>query len=88
MKISDQFILRNICGDLLLVPLGEKSKEYNGIFTVSETGAFILSQLLADKNEQETASLLAKEFEIDFHSAYEDTVAFISNLKEYGILTD
>ena len=88
MKISDQFVLRNICGDTLLVPLGEKSREYNGIFTVSETGAFILSRLLDDKDERETARLLAEEFEIDFDSAYEDTTAFIANMKEYGILID
>lgn len=88
MKLSDQFILRNICGDSLLVPLGDKSREYNGIFTLSETGAFILTRILDDKDESETASLLSQEFDIDYQSAYDDTVSFISSLKEYGVLTD
>lgn len=88
MKISKDFVLRNVCGDCLLVPLGEKAKEYNGVFSLSETGAYILQRLSEQKEIKEIAELLSQEFEIDSSSAYEDTLSFTESLKEFGILID
>ena len=42
MRLSEDFICRHICGETLLMPVGEKTKEFNGIFTLSETGAFLI----------------------------------------------
>ncbi len=88
MKLSDQFVLRCVCGEYLLVPLGEKTKDYNGVFTLSETGGFILEKLSENKDIREIAELLAEEFGIEVSDAYEDTVAFSENLRQYGILID
>ena len=88
MRLCSDFILRNVCGDYLLVPLGEKAKEYNGVFTLTDTGAFILEKLSEQKDLKETAELLANEFEIDAASAYEDAVVFTDSLLKQGILEE
>lgn len=88
MKLSEQFTLRDICGEFLLVPLGEKTKEYNGVFALSETGAFIIQQIAEQKSLTEISDLMTEEFNIDYDSAYEDARSFTENLREYGIIVD
>ena len=88
MKISDRFVLRDVCGDYILVPLGEKSREYNGVFSLSETGAFIIRSISEGRDVDDTAELLSREFDIDRETALEDTRAFAQNLRDFGILID
>lgn len=68
------------------MPVGEKTKIYNGIFTLSETGAFIINAIINGADEQRTAAELAAEFEISENTALQDTHEFIEELMKYGIL--
>ena len=88
MKLSEEFICRHVCGETLLMPVGEKTKDYNGIFTLSETGAFLLNAVLGGADARAAADALAREFEIDEETAVRDTNAFLGELLGYGILTD
>lgn len=88
MKLSKDFICRHVCGETLLMPVGEKTKEFNGIFTLSETGAFLLQEA-ADGMELEAAAAgLSAAFEISDEEALRDTRDFFAQLKSYGILLD
>ena len=87
MKLNSDFICRQVCGETLLMPVGEKTKEYNGIFTLTETGAFLLRSFLNGDGLQTAAEKLAAEFEIDTALALQDTREFAERLTEYGILT-
>ena len=41
MKIKKEFMLRNICGEEALVPVGETAKSFKGIIKVNNIGSFI-----------------------------------------------
>ena len=58
MKIKDGFILRVVAGTNLVAAVGERSKEYNRMIKLNDTGAF-LWKLMAEKDltEAEVASL-------------------------------
>ena len=88
MKLSDQFVYRYICGEAFLTPVGETTKKWNGIFTLSETGAFILEALQKGLDEAAIADELAAAFEISPETAAQDTADFLRTLSDYGILTD
>ena len=88
MKLSDDFICRHVCGETLLMPVGEKTKDFNGIFTLSETGAFLLNAVLNGADARTAAEALAKEFEIGGDTALQDTNEFLDELLGYGILLD
>lgn len=70
------------------MPVGEKTKTYNGIFTLSDTGAVIVNSIVAGGDENKAASELAKEFEIGMDLALRDTHEFIEQLVQYGILVE
>ena len=88
MKLSADFICRKVCGETLLMPVGEKTKEYNGIFTLSETGAFLLDAILAGADADDAAARLAAHFEIGRDVADRDTREFLDQLFDFGILLE
>lgn len=45
MKIKEGFAKRNIAGSEIVVPVGKKALEFNGMVTLNETGAFFLGLL-------------------------------------------
>ena len=86
MKFSDDYICRKICGETLIVPVGEKTKEYNGIFTLSETGDFLLRAFIDGADAAAAAKKLAEEFEIDDDGARRDVDEFLAQLIAFGVL--
>ena len=45
MRISDQFILRQIAGEYIIIPTGQTTLKFNGMITVNEQGAFLWEAL-------------------------------------------
>ena len=88
MKLSEDFICRQVCGETLVMPVGEKTKEFNGIFTLTETGAFLLNAVAEGADEATAAEKMAAEFEIDPDTAKQDTKEFLEMLLSYGILRE
>ncbi len=40
MKIKDGFVLREVAGSYVVVPVGKRADEFNGMVHLNETGAF------------------------------------------------
>ena len=86
LKLSDNFICRRVCGETLLMPVGEKTKEFNGIFTLSETGAFLMDAIANGSDTDTAAAELAEQFEISGETAAQDAHEFFDQLLNFGIL--
>ena len=87
MKIKDGYMLRNVAGKYIVVPVGEETMDFNGIITTNETGAFLWKSL---ENEISQADLLKdflNEYEIDEQIAAEDLSDFIKKLSDADLLT-
>ena len=41
MKLKSGFILREIAGSSIIVPVGERVKEFNGVINLNDTGVFL-----------------------------------------------
>ena len=46
MKIREGFLLRNVAGNNVVVPIGQATLDFNGMMSLNETGAFIFSKML------------------------------------------
>lgn len=80
-KISENIILRKFKREyFLLDSLSEKLHSFN------ETGNFIFDMWLKDKNEEEIAEEMIREYEIDKEKAFKDAKEFFSDLKEKEII--
>ena len=88
MKLSEDFICRQVCGETLVMPVGEKTKEFNGIFTLTETGAFLLNAVAEGADEATAAEKMAAEVGGGGGTGKQDTKEFLEMLLNYGILRE
>ncbi len=86
MVIKKEFVLREIAGDFVLVPIGKTSGEFKGLFPISETGAFIWKILPEAESEQYIIEKFFGEYEVDRETVSSDVNEFLSALRKYGII--
>lgn len=85
MKLKDGFILREVAGQIVVLPTGEEL-DLNMMITLNETGAFLWKQL---ENEHDEASLVAAllgEYDVDEATAKSAVAGFLAKLNENGFL--
>ena len=86
LKIKSGFMLRNIADNWIVVPLGERVVDFNGLITLSETGAFLWKKLESSIGIDKLTEELLKEYDIDEETAKTDVTEFLASLKEGRLL--
>lgn len=86
MEIKKELIKREISGETFLVPVGKTVYESNGLFLLTEVGAFLWDLLPEAKDTEELVSAVCGEYDIDQATAREDIQAFLKKLATMGIL--
>lgn len=86
MKLKKQFVLREIVGEAVLVPIGESAARFNGLLTVNELGKFIWENIESSKDEDELLQRILDEYEVDGDVAKDDLDEFLGKLKAVDII--
>ena len=86
MRINKEFVLREIAGDYILVPVGDTALEFNGLITLNEVGAFLWGKLQQDVELEQLVDAVLDEYDIDNETATHDAEEFVENLKKAGII--
>ena len=86
MKLKKQFVLREIVGEAVLVPIGESAARFKGLLTVNELGKFIWENIESAKDEEELLQRILDEYEVDKDVAKDDLDEFLGKLKEIDII--
>ena len=86
MELKKQFVLREIVGEAVLVPVGESAARFNGLLTVNELGKFIWENIDSSKDEDELLQRILDEYEVDGDVAKADLDEFLGKLKEIDII--
>lgn len=88
MKIKEEYLLRKVAGSSVVIPLGKSSVDFNGMITLSETGAFLWKKIEQGADEKELVAALLEEYEIDEETAKNDTKAFLAKLRDAELVTE
>ena len=86
MLIKKEFVLREIAGDFVLVPVGKTGNEFKGLFPISETGAFIWNLLPEADSDEFIIEKFLSEYEVDRETVSADVNEFLSALRKYEII--
>lgn len=86
MKIKKEFILREIVGDIVLVPINKSTSKFDGLITMNEIGKFIWENIESAKDEEELLQRILDEYEVDKDVAKDDLDEFLGKLKEIDII--
>lgn len=86
MIIKKELLKREIGGESFLVPLGKTVYDSNGLFVLTELGAFIWDLLPQAQSEEDLLRAVLAEYEVDEATARADILSFLDKLKAMGIL--
>ena len=64
LKVKDGFILREVSETFIVLAVGERVKEFNGMITLNETGAFLWKILEEGAEKENLVDALIKEYGI------------------------
>ena len=86
MKIKDGYILRDVAGSHIVVPLGSAELDLGGMMTLNEVGAFVWRALEQETTEAAVVQALLAEYDIDKETATQDVHRYIQKLIEKGVV--
>lgn len=86
MKIHGEYILREVVGEYVLVPVGQTALEFNGIISLNEVGACIWKQLEKNSSRTEMLQAVLEEFDVSEGRAEADLEEFLQMLQERKLL--
>ena len=86
MKIKNDFIVKEISGSTVVIPVGNRVADFNGMLKLNETGVFLFNLLKNDTTIEALVYSLVNEYEVTKEKANEDVITFVNKLKEADII--
>lgn len=82
MKLKDGFVLRQIGGHHIVVPIGVQTVDFNCMLTLNETGAFLWQQLQEECTQEQLITALLEEYDVSEQTARADVAKFVESLRQ------
>lgn len=88
MKTNSLYVHREIAGESLLVPVGEATKDLNGMISLNEVATFIWKNIDSASSLDEIVKRVCEEYEVDEQTARTDVIELCKKLHDRGMITD
>lgn len=86
MNIKKELIKREIAGESFLIPVGRTVYDANGLYALTEVGAFLWDLLPEAKGEEELLRAVLETYDVRRTEAAADIAAFLNKLRQMEIL--
>ena len=86
MKINENFVLREVAGSWVVISIGEKSVDFNGMMNLNETGVLLWRELEKGAEKEELVAALTAEYDVSAEIAAKDIDEFIEKLEKAGCI--
>lgn len=88
MKIKGEYVLRDIMGENIVVPIGSKTETLNMLIVLNETGTFLWNLLYEGHTKKEIIDKVCEEYEVDAATAEADLDELIKALENNKIVVE
>ena len=86
MKIKGDFILREVVGEYVLIPVHETALHFDFIISLNAVGAKIWKGLQMQKSGAQILSDILDEFDVTVQEAMIDMAEFLDDLKQNNLI--
>ena len=88
MQIKSGFVLREVCGEQVIVGEGLDAINFGKLLSLNETAAWLWKQAKAmgDFSVDELAAKLCEEYEVSADDAKADVAAMIDEWQQVGVV--
>ena len=84
MKLKHEFVVREIAGETLLVPVGTATLSLNGMLVLNECGKYLWDRIPDAGSEEDLINALLAEYEVNRQTAAQDVAEFLESLRKLG----
>ena len=84
--INEGFALQKIAGNHVIVPLAEKLLQYNGLFKLNDTAAYIFTRWQEQVPEEQIVRGLVEDYHMDSEQGLQWYRELAENLVQHGIV--
>ncbi len=88
MKIKDGYMLRNISGQNIVVPVGTAALTFNGMISLNGSGAFLWSALTKETSREELIDRLLEEYDVEPRVASVGVDSFLKKMREAKLIDE
>ncbi len=88
MKIKENYMIRSVAGQYIVVPVGDASVDFNAMISLNETGAFLWGKLAEETTEAKLVEALLEEYDVSEETAMADVKAFAQKMREAKLLDE
>ena len=88
MKAKSGFVLRDVVGEKILMPVGENITKFRGTVLLNTVSAFVWEKLQEPLSKEELLQAILDKFEIDEATASHDLDRLLDKFAELGILEE
>ena len=88
MKIKEGFLLREIAGIPMVVPIGGRVIDFKGMMMLNEIGTFIWQQLQNECTADDVLNAILESYDIDADTAKADLDDFLARVRKNGALDE
>ncbi len=86
MKIKNGYLLREVAGNHVVVPVG--NLDFDGMITLNETGTLIWKKLEVGATEEELIEAMLAEYDVSKEIATADVKTFLQALRGAKLLDE
>lgn len=89
MKINENFLLRDVAGNKVVMPIGEAADRIHGMIKLNGTGAFLFERLQEGTDEATLLADMCRTYtDVSEEQAAADIRRFVATLRQIGIIED
>lgn len=88
MKIKSGFVMKDVAGSKVVLPLGERRLDLNGIITFNDVGAEVFNMLDGTNSVEEIVAKIAKDYEVSTEIVEADVNELIEKMRANGLIED
>ncbi len=86
MKLSNKFVLRQVAGNWVVLPLSDATVNFNGMIKLNESGVLLWRLLEQGKDREALADMLTTVYDVSFEEALADVDEFLNKLSRAGCI--
>ncbi len=80
-KLKGDVVVREIAGEMMLIPTGASAKNLNGMVALTQSGALIIEHLKNGCDLDELVDALCERYEVSREQAEADTLHFLKKME-------
>jgi len=88
MKIKDGFLLREIAGTQVVVPIAERVIDFKGMMVLNDHGLFVWNKLQNECTFDDLLNSILDEYDVDIETATSDLEDFLAHVRKNGALDE